>query len=122
MSFVPQKSTHSRSRCGQGSISHQTTEARQTEQAGSQTASSSSSSAQLEAVANTYTCLRGTGFGHRINLFWDHWRLRRLDVQGRGVRAVEIEKDPERGGRSYGDAQDLESEEMHPSHLLISLP
>lgn len=58
----------------------------------------------------------------QTNLFWDHWRLRKIPLQRSRTVAVAMEKEASRGGRSYGDAQATETPEVVPSHLMISLP
>ena len=98
------------------------TEGHETRNIGAQAASSLVTTQKLRSAVKKHDCLGGAGSGQQINLFWDHWRLRTLPRRESRESATAIRKEATRGGRSYGDAQDLEGGGTQPSHLLISLP
>ena len=82
----------------------------------------SSASAQPRHHTKEGDRVRNIRLGQQLNLFADHWRLKKLPVQGSSstVAAKSLEKATS-SGRSYGDAQTVDGSEHHPSHIMISL-
>ena len=120
MSFLPQGSAPAKTDSRNESGTFATTSKR----ASDQSASRSSPDGPSKPRKSTTNCdsEKNAGPGQQINLFWDHWRLRKMPLQGSSTTAVVVEKEAARGGRNYGDAQSTDTSQMHPSHLLISLP
>lgn len=112
MLFAPQNGSHNRTDPASIAVKASGTGA----QGPSQTVAPSA------ATVNRHGCLDARQEEQQVNLFWDHWRLRRFEVERRDVSVVEMEKEATRGGRSYGDAECVETGDAQPSHLLISLP
>lgn len=114
MLFAPHDGSHRRKDLGSRSVEASLRQA--------QEISHSSSATAAKRPAKRHGCLDAQQGKQQVNLFWDHWRLRQFQVERSTATVVEMEKEAARGGRSYGDAECIETGDTQPSHLLISLP
>lgn len=112
MLFAPHDGSHRRKDLGSRSVEASLREAQDLSQPRASSAT----------ATKRHGCLSALQGKQQVNLFWDHWRLRQFQVDSSSATVVEIEKEAARGGRSYGDAECIETGDAQPSHLLISLP